>query len=237
MVAQKEVAKKTVAKKKKAASKSKSASAKKGKTTKTASSKIPAKKKASKKSASTVAESTPDYLVDLDTTEPAEMPAVEVTEFQPDPNLSPYENAAAKVRTFPQAPGVYLMKDAAGVVIYVGKATNLRSRAGSYFLKAAMAESRTATWVQQIADADFIACESEVDALLVESRLIKDIQPAHNKVLKDDKTFPYLQISTHEDFPRVEVTREPASKGVKALRTLRQRRIVTWCDSSPAAHL
>jgi excinuclease ABC subunit C len=107
------------------------------------------------------------------------------------------------------------MKDAAGVVIYVGKATDLRSRAGSYFLKAALTDQRTGNWVQDIADADFIPCESEVDALLVESRLIKDIQPANNKILKDDKTFPYLQISTHEDFPRVEVTREPANKGVK----------------------
>ena len=126
-----------------------------------------------------------------------------------------FQVAADKVRKFPQSPGVYLMKDAAGVVIYVGKATNLRSRAGSYFLKAAAIDSRTADWVRGIADADFIECESEVDALLVESRLIKDIQPTHNKILKDDKTFPYLQITTHEDFPRVEVTREPMSSGVK----------------------
>lgn len=126
-----------------------------------------------------------------------------------------FKITADKVRKFPQSPGVYLMKDAAGVVIYVGKATNLRSRAGSYFLKAAAIDSRTADWVRDIADADFIECESEVDALLVESRLIKDIQPANNKILKDDKTFPYLQITTHEDFPRVEVTREPMSSGVK----------------------
>jgi excinuclease ABC subunit C len=126
-----------------------------------------------------------------------------------------FKVTADKVRKFPQSPGVYLMKDAAGVVIYVGKATNLRSRAGSYFLKAAAIDTRTADWVRDIADADYIECESEVDALLVESRLIKDIQPANNKILKDDKTFPYLQITTHEDFPRVEVTREPLSSGVK----------------------
>lgn len=126
-----------------------------------------------------------------------------------------FKITADKVRKFPQSPGVYLMKDEAGVVIYVGKATNLRSRAGSYFLKAASIDSRTADWVRDIADADFIECESEVDALLVESRLIKDIQPVNNKILKDDKTFPYLQITTHEDFPRVEVTREPMSSGVK----------------------
>lgn len=126
-----------------------------------------------------------------------------------------FDHAAAKVRTFPQVPGVYLMKDAGGVVIYVGKAKNLRSRAGSYFLKAAAEDSRTAGWVGEIADIDYIQCESEVDALLMESRLIKDVQPKHNKELKDDKTFPYLMITTRDEFPRVEVTREPKQKGVK----------------------
>lgn len=130
-------------------------------------------------------------------------------------DLSPFQQAAAKVRTFPTCPGVYLMKNSAGVVIYVGKATNLRSRAGSYFLKAAQIDSRTAPWVSEIADADFMESESEVDALLVESRLIKDIQPQYNKIQKDDKSFPYLQISTYEDFPRVEITREPENSGVK----------------------
>ncbi|MBX3416855.1 MAG: excinuclease ABC subunit UvrC [Pirellulaceae bacterium] len=125
------------------------------------------------------------------------------------------QSAAEKVRSFPQRPGVYLMKDQAGVVIYVGKATNLRARAGSYFQKAAASEMRTAHWVGEIADLDFIECDSEVDALLVESRLIKDIQPRRNKDQKDDKTFPYLQITIGEDFPRVEITREPESKGVK----------------------
>ncbi len=126
-----------------------------------------------------------------------------------------WRRAAAKVREFPQGPGVYLMKDAAGRVIYVGKAKSLRARAGSYFQKGAKEEMRTATWIDEIADVDFIECESEVDALLVESRLIKDIQPKHNGKLKDDKTFPYLMITTHEDFPRVEVTREPKDRGVK----------------------
>jgi excinuclease ABC subunit C len=126
-----------------------------------------------------------------------------------------FRRAASKVRTFPRAPGVYLMKDAAGRVIYVGKAKNLRSRAGSYFLKAALAERRTADWVREIADVDFVACDSEVDALLMESRLIKDIQPKYNRERKDDKSFPYLQITTREDFPRIEVTRTPRDKGVR----------------------
>ena len=126
-----------------------------------------------------------------------------------------FDYAAAKVKMFPQSPGVYLMKDNAEVVIYVGKAKNLRSRAGSYFLKAAAEDSRTSPWIHEIADIDFVQCDSEVDALLMESRLIKDIQPRHNKDLKDDKTFPYLMITTRDEFPRVEVTREPKAKGVK----------------------
>lgn len=125
-----------------------------------------------------------------------------------------FRRAANKVREFPTTPGVYLMKDSAGRVIYVGKAKNLRSRAGSYFLKAAAEDQRTA-WVSEICDADYVECESEVDALLMESRLVKDVQPKYNKELKDDKTFPYLMITTREDFPRIEVTREPKDRGVK----------------------
>ena len=126
-----------------------------------------------------------------------------------------FAHAAAKVKTFPQSPGVYLMKDVSGIVIYVGKAKNLRSRASSYFLKAAGEDQRTANWVGDIADIDYVDCDSEVDALLMESRLIKDIQPKNNRDLKDDKTFPYLMITTRDEFPRVEVTREPKAKGVK----------------------
>ena len=137
---------------------------------------------------------------------------------QPEPvvdDLDAYKRTGLKVRNFPQSPGVYLFKDSAGRVIYIGKATNLRSRAGSYFLKAAIEDARTAYWIHEVCDADFIECESEVDALLVESRLIKDIQPRHNKIQKDDKTFPYLVITTREDYPRVEVTRDPPSKNAK----------------------
>ena len=123
--------------------------------------------------------------------------------------------AAEKVRSFPQTPGVYLMKDAAGRVIYIGKAKNLRARAGSYFLKAAAEDPRTAKLVQEIRDIDYLDAESEIDALLMEARLIKDILPKFNRDLRDDKTFPYLEIFTHEDFPRVRFTREPRPRGTK----------------------
>jgi excinuclease ABC subunit C len=122
---------------------------------------------------------------------------------------------AEKVKLFPAAPGVYLMKDAQGRVLYVGKAKNLRNRAGHYFTKAALEDPRTSDLVKLIADIDFLAAESEVDALLLEARLVKDIQPRFNVELKDDKTFPYLQIRIREDFPRVEFTRTPRRRGVK----------------------
>lgn len=128
-----------------------------------------------------------------------------------EPSMPPHE----KVREFPTTPGVYLMKDDLGRVIYVGKAVNLRSRAGSYFTEAAAQDRRTADLVLEIRDIDYLETDSEVDALLLEARLIKDIQPRFNTELKDDKTFPYLQITTHEDFPRVEFTRTPMSKGAK----------------------
>ncbi len=129
------------------------------------------------------------------------------------PNDNSY--AAEKVKNFPHVPGVYLMKDAHQRVIYVGKAKDLRKRAGSYFLHAAELDERTKFLVKDIRDIDFIQALSEVDALLMEARLIKDIQPMYNRDLKDGKSFPYIQIHTHEPFPRVEATREPLSTGVK----------------------
>src|SRR3954469_10123948 len=126
-------------------------------------------------------------------------------------NLPPAE----KVKTFPTTPGVYLMKDAEGKVIYVGKAKNLRNRAGSYFTVQAAEDRRTAELVKHIADIDFIPTDTDVDALLREARLVKDIRPRFNTDLKDDKTFPYLQIRIREEFPRVEFTRKPRRRGVK----------------------
>jgi excinuclease ABC subunit C len=122
---------------------------------------------------------------------------------------------AEKVKQFPAAPGVYLMKDAQGRVLYVGKAKNLRNRAGHYFTKAAAEDSRTCDLIKLIGDIDFVSTETEVDALLLEARLVKDIQPRFNVELKDDKSFPYLQIRMREDYPRVEFTRTPRRRGVK----------------------
>src|SRR5438067_8805369 len=120
------------------------------------------------------------------------------------------------------------MKDELGRVIYVGKAKNLRNRASHYFTKLAAEDARTADLVKLIADIDFIPADSEVDALLMEARLVKDVQPRFNVDLKDNKSFPYLQIRVREDFPRVEFTRTPRRRGVKlygpftSARSLRQ---------------
>ncbi len=124
-----------------------------------------------------------------------------------------------KIAHFPKTPGVYLMKDRDGHVLYVGKARDLRARVSSYFQDSAdLFASRgpeIAHMAALVEDIDFLDCETEVDALLTENRLIKDIQPQFNERLKDDKTFPYLEITTGDDFPGVFVTRKPRLKGSK----------------------
>lgn len=124
-----------------------------------------------------------------------------------------------KIALFPKSPGVYLMKDARQTVLYVGKAKDLRARVSSYFQESAdLLNTRgpdIARMIALVADIDFLDCETEVDALLKEARLIKDIQPPYNAALKDGKTFPYLEITTGDDFPGVFVTRTPRHKGSK----------------------
>jgi len=123
------------------------------------------------------------------------------------------------IAKFPKSPGVYLMKDSAGRVLYVGKAKDLRARVSSYFQESAdllgTRGPEIARMVTMVDDIDFLDCETEVDALIKESRLIKDIQPPFNAQLRDDKTFPYLEITTREDFPGLYVTRTPRHKGTK----------------------
>ena len=122
---------------------------------------------------------------------------------------------AQKVRSFPTTPGVYLMKDGGGNVVYVGKAKNLRSRASSYWSAEAAKDARIKDWIGLVKDIDFISTPDDIAAMLTESRMIKDIRPKFNKDLKDDKTFPYLQIRTREEYPRVEITRKPRRRGVR----------------------
>lgn len=120
-----------------------------------------------------------------------------------------------KAKCLPRAPGVYLMKDDKGRVIYVGKSASLRDRVCSYFQASTRLEHKKAGLLELVVDFEVIQTDSEVEALLAENRLIKDIQPRYNASLRDDKTYPYLMITTGEDFPGVYITRQPRTSGVK----------------------
>jgi excinuclease ABC subunit C len=112
----------------------------------------------------------------------------------------------AKLRTLTTQPGVYLMKDAEGVIIYVGKAKSLRSRVRSYFQGGAQHGIKTREMVRRVTDFDTIVVRSEAEALILENNLIKENRPRFNINLRDDKTYPYIKV-TNEPFPRVFVTR------------------------------
>ncbi|MFN9929497.1 MAG: UvrB/UvrC motif-containing protein [bacterium] len=116
-----------------------------------------------------------------------------------------------QARDLPAGPGVYLMKDAQGTVVYVGKALNLPDRASSYFVPSADLGPQKQPMLEVIEDIEAIPCQSEWEALLTEARLVKDLRPTprFNTRLKDGKTFPYLIVTQREDYPRVLVTRDP----------------------------
>ncbi len=120
------------------------------------------------------------------------------------------------IKGFPTGPGLYFMKGQQDVVLYIGKAKNLRSRAASYFQPSADLMSsrgaRIVEMVEKVEAVDYLETKSEVDAILQEARLIKDIRPAYNVALVDSKTFPYLEITTREQFPGVYITRNPKSE-------------------------
>ena len=116
------------------------------------------------------------------------------------------DSIEAKLKALPVTPGVYLMKDARGDVIYVGKAASLRSRVRSYFQAGAETERRTRAWVGDIDDFEVIRTATESEAFLLEDTLVKRHQPVHNARLRDDKRYPYLKI-TAEPFPRILVVR------------------------------
>src|SRR6202521_3116561 len=117
--------------------------------------------------------------------------------------MEPREKAAA----LPESAGVYLFKDAAGAVLYVGKAGSLRSRVRSYFLESRWLDAKTGSLVREIADVDYIVVDNEREALALENNLIKRHQPKFNVLLRDDKTYPYIRFTANEKYPRVYVTR------------------------------
>jgi excinuclease ABC subunit C len=117
-----------------------------------------------------------------------------------------------KLQHLPDSPGVYIMKDARGHVIYIGKAVSLWNRVRSYFQKGAKGE-KTEIMVRQIADLETIVTHTELEALALEANLIKKHRPRYNIILRDDKNYPYLRFDLKSEFPRLEVVRRLKKDG------------------------
>lgn len=124
------------------------------------------------------------------------------------------ENLELKIAKLPDSPGCYLMKDAEGTIIYVGKAVNLKNRVRSYFRDTAHTP-KVAAMISHIADFDILLCESNLEALCLECNLIKLHKPYYNILLKDDKHYPYLRIDLKEPFPRLTLARKMEKDGAK----------------------
>ena len=113
-----------------------------------------------------------------------------------------------ELKKLPTCPGVYMHKDRLGTVIYVGKAINLRNRVRQYFRNSSQHSPKVRSMVSNIAEFDYITCGTEMEALILECNLIKKYMPKYNILLKDDKTYPYIEVTMSEEFPRVIRTRE-----------------------------
>ena len=109
--------------------------------------------------------------------------------------------------TIPKLPGIYIMKDCRGEILYIGKAKSLKNRVRSYFQKSRHMPIRTRIFTDKVKDIKFLTTETEAEALILESNFIKKHQPRYNVLLKDDKHYPYLRLTTQERFPRLEVVR------------------------------
>ena len=120
-----------------------------------------------------------------------------------------------QLSSIPAKPGIYLMKDVNGKVIYVGKAVNLRNRVRSYFHASANRFPKTRHLRQDLSDLDFIVTASELEALILECNLIKKYQPRYNVMLKDDKRYPYIKITWQEAYPRIYTVRRMQNDGAK----------------------
>ena len=118
-------------------------------------------------------------------------------------------------KNIPDNPGVYLMKNEQGKIIYVGKAKNLRNRVSSYFKNINSHNAKTLELVKNIRDIEFFICKTEVEALILENNLIKKNKPKYNILLKDEKTYPYIKF-TREKFPKIEVVRSTKRLNEKA---------------------
>jgi excinuclease ABC subunit C len=118
-----------------------------------------------------------------------------------------------KVAQLPTQPGVYLFQDVTGKILYVGKANSLRSRVRSYFLESNWQNAKTGSLVREAVDVDYIIVDNQKEALALENNLIKQYKPKFNVLLRDDKTYPYIQYTAYEKYPRVYVTRRLKKDG------------------------
>jgi excinuclease ABC subunit C len=118
-----------------------------------------------------------------------------------------------KLASLPDRPGVYLYKDAKAQVIYVGKAASLRGRVRSYFQESRPHDAKTDALVRQVADLEFIVTDNELEALMLEANLVRKHRPRYNIILRDDKHYPFLKLTTDEEFPRLIVARRVARDG------------------------
>jgi excinuclease ABC subunit C len=118
-----------------------------------------------------------------------------------------------KLERLPDRPGVYLYKDAKGQVVYVGKAASIRARVRSYFQASRTRDAKTDALVDHIADLDYIVTANELEALILESNLVKRHRPRYNIILRDDKHYPFLKLTTDEAFPRLLVARRVQKDG------------------------
>ena len=125
------------------------------------------------------------------------------------------EHLQGILATLPAKPGCYLMKNAEGIIIYVGKAVNLKNRVRSYFHADASHDQKTRRLVREVADIEWIVVGSELEALILEMNLIKQHRPRYNVRLKDDKRYPYIKIHWQEPFPKVTVTRLMQEDGAR----------------------
>lgn len=119
-----------------------------------------------------------------------------------EPEAQRWQRLQELARSLPEGPGVYRMVDPAGTVIYVGKARSLKRRVGSYFTRADQGP-KTRAMVAQVSDVQVTLTHTEAEALILENNLIKELRPRYNVLLRDDKSYPYIYVSTHQDFPRL----------------------------------
>ncbi|HXL45630.1 MAG TPA: GIY-YIG nuclease family protein, partial [Candidatus Binatia bacterium] len=118
-----------------------------------------------------------------------------------------------KLARLPDRSGVYIYRDAKAQVLYVGKAASLRSRVRSYFQESRPRDPKTDALVRQIRDLEYIVTDNELEALMLEANLVRKHRPRYNIILRDDKHYPFLKLTTNEDFPRLLVARRVQNDG------------------------